>query len=153
MALKTQLQNKRLVALLTQLKQDFPSITFTLGDTFKWSSANQQITYKDEPLGELALLHEVGHYLLNHQDFSSDIDLIEKELQAWSEAEKLAPNYHLKIDTNYVGVCLESYRNWLYQRSLCPNCAHANLQSRNFKFECFNCGYDWVAESLEAASC
>ncbi len=75
-----------------------------------------------------ALLHEAGHAKLNHVTYNSDIELVLLEAIAWNEAETLAKEFNEQIDPDYIQDCLDTYRDWLHQRSTCPRCGIVSFQ-------------------------
>src|SRR5579872_2987754 len=115
---------KQLSALLT-------GVSFAEGDTFCWSPDTRVIRFKpqlDTPTGTWSLLHEAGHAVLNHNDYNSDIELILLEVAAWEQAKQLAQKLGLSIDEDHVQDCIDTYRDWLHQRSTCPRCGLVSLQ-------------------------
>ena len=133
--------------LLETLKADFPAFDFVEASRFSWHAGRKNISYKalkkDDVHGAWALLHEVGHAQLTHEDFSTDIELLKMEVAAWEEAKELAQKYCLDIDEDYVQSCIDSYRDWLHLRSTCPSCYNRSLQSSRTTYHCLNCGTDW----------
>jgi len=126
--------------------QDFPQFSFVGSNQFRWSSKDQEISYDEsakDPAGLWAFLHELGHGLLNHQEYHSDFGLLKLEVAAWQEAEQLAEKYKLKIDKDHVQNCLDSYRDWLHRRSTCPNCGTHSVQTDDKSYRCFNCHSTW----------
>lgn len=132
--------------VLESLKLTYPGISFEAGNTFLWSPKNSKVIYRESASDEVAdwsLLHETGHALLEHHDFATDFDLLLMEVAAWDKAKKLASDMGLSIDEDHVQDCLDTYREWLYQRSTCPSCTSCSLQSDKRTYECFNCGTTW----------
>lgn len=133
--------------LLKTLKKDFPELNFEEGQTFSWSPKNSTVIYKSVNTMELlpvwSLLHEVGHALLDHTHYDSDFHLVKMEMQAWEKAKKLGRKYGHKIDENHIQDCLDTYRDWLYRRSSCPECLTTSFQIDNRTYSCFNCGATW----------
>jgi hypothetical protein len=145
-----------LVGLLVRLRQDFPDINFVADKTFCWSPSNRQVHYRDGATGETAcysLLHELGHALLEHRRYRQDLELLELEMAAWERASRIARDYAVTIDEDYIQNCLDTYRDWLYRRSICPSCATKALQQDappfgKAAYHCFNCHATWeVANS------
>ncbi len=135
-------------ALLAKLQTHFPALSFRPGMRFSWSPANRHVIYnetanKGDEAAIWALLHEVGHALLDHNRYSSDFELVSMELAAWKRAEKLAKEYGHNIDPGHIQDCLDTYRDWLYQRSTCPTCTSCSLQIDDHTYCCFNCGGTW----------
>ncbi len=128
---------------MQQLRQDYPDLTFTAGKRARWVASEQRIDYTtaaDE------LLHELGHALLHHNNYRQDVDLVKIERAAWNKALALAPHYGVKLDPHHIEHILDDYREWLYQRSRCPDCGQTGLQSRiTLIYHCLNCGAHWRA--------
>jgi hypothetical protein len=133
--------------LLTQLRQDYPQLRFVADKAFFWSPADRCIAYKPDASGTAAvfsLLHEVGHALLEHKRYKLDFELLSLEVAAWEEAKRVARTYDITIDEDHAQDCLDSYRDWLYRRSICPRCTTKSLQLDNKPvYKCFNCAATW----------
>ena len=132
---------------LAKLKKDFPDLAFEPGQAFYWSPRGQKVFFKPvdnrDQVAVWSLLHEVGHALLGHKDYETDFELVQMEMQAWTKAEELAKDYGHSIDLNHIQDCLDTYREWLYQRSTCPTCLNCSLQSDSRSYQCFNCSTIW----------
>lgn len=140
-------------SLLKALRRDFPQFTFAETSTFQWSFATNTLSV-DTTSSEFAAfaLHELGHALLDHQSYSRDIDLLKIERDAWNyAATRLALRYDVTIDEHTIQDNLDTYRDWLYARSLCPQCRMTGLQSTPDAYTCFACGCKW--KTNEARSC
>ena len=133
--------------LLSTLRQDFPAVTFVAGDTFHWSPKKQTVFYVDAGIDSesstWSLLHELGHAVLEHQTFQTDFDLLMLEVSAWDKALALGKQYGVTINPDHVQDCLDTYRDWLYQRSTCPACTSCSLQIDAYTYSCFNCNMSW----------
>lgn len=132
---------------LKQLKARFPNLVFSEGKTFYWSPETREVVYN--PAGgkrtaSWSLLHEASHALLNHTTYSTDFELLRLELAAWEYAKELAKDMRISIDENHVQDCLDSYRDWIYARSICPRCGSKSLQQNDLRrYYCFNCHEVW----------
>jgi hypothetical protein len=124
-----------------------PDITFTPGDTFSWNPSQNSITYPTgvevNDLFMCSLLHEIGHAKLLHTNFNSDLNLIEIERDAWEKAKQIAQESNTKIDDEHIEKCMDTYRDWLYARSLCPNCHQCGLQTAFTTYACIFCSHTW----------
>ena len=132
--------------LLIDLKHDYPDINFIEGSSFHWSPSKKQIIYKaaSQDINDTwALLHEVGHALLKHSSYSSDFELLKLEVAAWEKAQEIQSKYSIKVDSEHIQNCLDTYREWLYQRSSCPSCNNTCLQTSLTEYRCFNCHSVW----------
>ena len=130
--------------LLFHLSKSYPSVLFKPADTFYWSPKDKTVYYaEDRPDAQWSLLHELSHALLEHTSYSSDFELLLLEVAAWEKANKLAKNFEISIDPEHIQDCLETYRNWLHQRSACPTCNMRGLQTSPTIYECTNCLSRW----------
>ena len=137
--------------LLHSLRKDFPSLKFKSGQEFCWSYQKQTISYiaqnSNKQSASWALLHELSHALLGHQKYESDLELVTLESEAWAKAKKLATRYGISIDTDHIEDCMDSYRDWLHQRSSCPQCGTHSLQHESESYFCYNCNQTWRVTS------
>ncbi|HEY5152831.1 MAG TPA: ImmA/IrrE family metallo-endopeptidase [Candidatus Saccharimonadales bacterium] len=133
--------------LIARLRAEFPDLHFTPGSQFYWSPETTEIFYKARTRDQHAvwsLLHETGHALLGHRGYKADFELLKLEVAAWEHARKLALSLKLAIDEDHIQDCLDTYRDWLYKRSICPNCTTKSLQQGDFvHYRCFNCHAIW----------
>lgn len=133
--------------LIKRLEAQFPKLIFKSGKQFYWSAETGEIFYKTSAKGEAArwsLLHETGHALLGHNNYHSDVELLRLEVDAWQMARRLAKDAGIKINEDHIEDCLDTYRDWLYKRSICPNCTAKCLQQGDFShYRCFNCHKVW----------
>lgn len=133
--------------LLSKLQRDFPAINFRAGEAFTWSPKDTTVVFVDEPINDTqakwSLLHEVGHGLLEHQTYATDFELVRLEAAAWERAVTLARTYKIKIDQDHIQDCLDTYRDWLHQRSACPTCRTTCLQRSMTIYSCYNCNTEW----------
>jgi hypothetical protein len=134
--------------LLNSLQISFPTLMFTAGESFYWSPETNEVFYTDKGQvdGQLtwSLLHETAHALLSHQSYSADIELIKIEMAAWNKAVLIGELYDITIDEDHIQNCLDTYRDWLYRRSICPSCTTKCLQQTNStQYHCFNCHTVW----------
>jgi len=131
---------------LSHLRSQLPDVTFVADNSFRWDPANQRLHYLDSNNPEqtiMMLLHEAGHALAGHACFKNDLDLLIKEVEAWSKAKVTAKQIDMEIDETTVENCLDSYRHWLDKRSTCPNCSASGYQDEDNCYRCFNCTSRW----------
>ena len=130
--------------LLESVKSDYPDISFESSEAFRWSDENRTIFY--DPQSEYAvwsLLHELGHMISHHQGYSTDTRLVRMEVEAWEKAKELSNKYGQSIDEEYIQDCIDSYRNWQYQRSTCPQCDQTGMEKISGNYTCINCRNQW----------
>ncbi len=134
--------------LIKKLPKDFPALTFEPGADFCWSPKTKTVVYattvEDETVAAWSLLHEVAHALLDHNRYGSDFELLHLEAAAWHKAAELAKAYDYMIDGDHIQDCLDTYRDWLHQRSTCPVCGTTSLQETSRKYRCHNCSTSWT---------
>ncbi|MEO6761442.1 MAG: hypothetical protein ABI220_03645 [Candidatus Saccharimonadales bacterium] len=134
--------------IITRIKNDYPDLSFVEGSSFSWHAQKKHVSYKkttqEQPNhNSWALLHELGHALLGHTDYTNDVELLQMEVSAWHKAKTLAKHYGPKIDDDYIEDCLDTYRDWLHLRSTCPVCFARSLQSTTSVYRCYNCQATW----------
>lgn len=97
------------------------------------SAQNEQNYYN------LQLLHEVGHALCGYFDYQTDVERIKIERAAWMQARGLCAKYHIYYDEEFVEAELDTYRDWLQQRSACPECGLVRYQDAGGAYHCPFC--------------
>ncbi len=132
---------------LKQLQAKFPNLQFREGRVFLWSPETREIVYRARGRGVSAtwsLLHETSHALLGHTTYGTDFELVTLEMQAWEKAKELAAELDVAIDEDHIQDCLDSYRDWIYARSMCPRCGTRSVQQSDLKqYQCYNCHEIW----------
>ena len=61
------------------------------------------------------------------------------EVEAWEKARELAGIYKIPIDEELIEGELDTYRDWLHQKSRCPNCGLTRFQTPDGVFKCPKC--------------
>lgn len=133
--------------LVSDLCTRFPELSFKPGQQFCWSPETNEVFYAIAPWNSSSnwsLLHETGHALLKHVAYQADFELIRLEVAAWDQALLLGTELGIMIDNNHIQDCVDTYRDWLYKRSICPHCATKCLQLKDYShYRCFNCHAVW----------
>jgi hypothetical protein len=139
-------------SLVTKLILDFPQFTFAPSDFFGWSPDTRTIYCQGR--GRAAdLLHELAHALLEHRTYTRDISLLEMERDAWHYAKiTLGPRYWVKISEIVVETALDTYRDWLHARSVCPTCGSTGLQTDTHTYTCLACTQVWQVNDARICS-
>jgi len=133
---------------VNRLRRDFPHYKFAPDKKLCWSPQTSTIFYPTVAHGSPAtvrwgVLHELGHAELAHNHYVTDTHLLRQEVAAWTQAGKIAEQYAITIDSDYVENCLDSYRDWLHKRSICPTCGMHGLQTSRTLYRCINCRLTW----------
>jgi len=131
------------ISLIKNLKIDFPQFIFKRSSCFLWSHSDNTIYYTDEKDDFRLLFHELSHALLNHTDYERDIELIAIEREAWDKTKEIALKYAVVITDDYIQSNLDTYRNWMHERSTCPKCNASGVQTKKHDYKCLACGQQW----------
>ena len=126
-------------ALLTRLEADFPELKFRQGKKFAFRPPRTIVLGPAEPLAELLLLHEVSHAVLGHKTFRMDVERLKMEVAAWEKARELAAKYGIEVDEDLIQGELDTYRDWLHQKSRCPKCGLTRFQTPDARYYCPRC--------------
>lgn len=134
--------------LLASLQADYPNLKFRAGYKFKFRPPRTIYYESPDAVGlkssaynncRLQLLHEVGHALLGHRDFFTDLERVKMECAAWQKAEELCAKYQIEYDDDFAEAELDSYRDWLHQRSTCKACGLTCYQTTDGEYHCPMC--------------
>lgn len=128
---------------LNKIRADFSQFSFVEGESFSWNFETQTIFFENSPNFEAQILHELGHALNSHANFEMDIQLLQMEVEAWQTARELSKKYGIKISNDLVENHLDTYRDWLHKRSLCPNCLVNGFQQSDLSYKCPACRAVW----------
>lgn len=141
---KTSLPSDKFLQQVTSL---VPQARLRESEVFMWSPKDKTIHYAAQhlgsPSGQWSLLHEAAHAALGHRNYESDFELLQLEVAAWTQAKQLGATLHIEIDTNHIEDCLDTYRDWLHQRSTCPTCGNGGIQHSSREYRCHNCLTTW----------
>ncbi len=125
--------------LLERLKVDYPDFCFRRGRKFAFRPPRTIAVGPEEPDDALLLLHEMGHAILGHRDFKTDVGRIKMERAAWEKARELCDKYGVEYDEAVVERELDTYRDWLDQKSRCPDCGLTRFQTPDGEYRCPRC--------------
>lgn len=132
-------------ALLERLSKDFRWLNWRPSKRFAWR-APRTITYerpKNEQINDFwwqnRLLHELGHAVLGHFEFKTDLERLKMEREAWEKAREFCQKYRVKFDEDLMETELDTYRDWLHQRSCCPKCGLTRFQEVGGRYFCPGC--------------
>ncbi|MBQ2695270.1 hypothetical protein IJG04_01375 [Candidatus Saccharibacteria bacterium] len=124
---------------LKRLKTDYSDLRFRNGRKFAFRPPKTVILGPVEPFSELLALHEVSHAILGHKTFRMDVERLRMESEAWDKARELAIEYGIEINEDLIEDELDTYRDWLHQRSRCPKCGLTRFQTQDTKYHCPQC--------------
>jgi hypothetical protein len=133
-----------ITSLANSLQQKYPDFVFQADSEFRWSPQEKTIYYDQHSNDLAALLHELAHASLDHQEYTRDITLIEIERDAWQYATtNLGPTHGIIIEYDTVQESLDTYRDWLHARSTCPSCKATGVQTKKSQYKCILCSSQW----------
>ena len=124
---------------LQRLKEDYPEFRFVEGSKFAFRPPKTIVIGPPEPFSELLALHEVSHAILKHETFRMDIERLRMENEAWEKARELADRYGIEFDDDLMQSELDTYRDWLHQKSRCPVCGLTRFQTPDRVYHCPRC--------------
>ncbi len=125
--------------LIEKLKVEYPELRFKEGQKFAFRPPKTIVIGPREEASDLLLLHEVGHAILGHRNFKTDVERLKMEVAAWGKAQELATIYEVKWDEDVAQEELETYRGWLHQKSRCPVCGLTRFETPDGRYHCPRC--------------
>ena len=137
--------------LLEKLRADHPHLRFEEGSSFHWSPNDQTVYYEVNGDDLATLLHETAHGVLGHSSYGKDTELLHLERDAWSTAVRLGRKYSISIHENTIEDSIDTYRDWIHARSLCPKCQQNGIQAEIDTYRCLLCESTWKVN--EARNC
>ncbi len=142
--------NKQIKEFLLELSAEYQGFSFILSNRFKYKP--KKSIYIDEncsltmPYFALLTLHELGHALCKHGDYNTSVERLRIESEAWECAREVIlthqnwkKQYRITYDEEFVEKMLDSYRDWLHQKTLCKDCGLTRYQTKDGNYHCPNC--------------
>ena len=131
--------DKTEIDFLDTLRQDFSEFRFIIGKKFAFRPPRTIVIGPQEPFWQLLALHEVSHALCKHKAFRMDVERLKMENEAWEQAKELAKRYRVGFDEDVAQRELDTYRDWLHQKSRCPSCGLTRFQTPDSSYHCPRC--------------
>lgn len=143
-------------AFLQKLISDYAQFRFCLNQkrfSFRYCEPKSTIFIgPPKPFFALQALHELGHALSRHKDYTTHVKRLKIESEAWEVAKTVLEKYQEQAKTDqdlakilpkwnqaYVEGCLDTYRDWLHAKSKCKNCGQTRYQTKDGKYHCPFC--------------
>ena len=148
--------------LIDYLKSTYPDLHFSYAKRFKYRYPNHiyierpasgpekpQKDPENPPISPanfaLQTLHELGHALCKHKDYTESVSRLKIEREAWETAKTVYKNLpnslknDIKWDENYVEDSLDTYRDWLHTKTKCKTCGLTRYQTPDGHYHCPYC--------------
>ena len=122
-----------------RLASDFPEFRFIMGRKFAFRPTKTIVIGPKEDGCYALVLHELGHAICKHKNFALDVERLKMESQAWEKAKEIATQYGLEVNEDLVQDELDTYRDWLHQKSRCPGCGLTRFQTPDGAYHCPRC--------------
>ncbi|MBR3116153.1 hypothetical protein IKF30_02900 [Candidatus Saccharibacteria bacterium] len=68
-----------------------------------------------------------------------DVERLKMEVQAWEKAKELALQHGIEVNEELIQQELDTYRDWLHQKSRCPSCGLTRFQTSDGIYHCPRC--------------
>ena len=134
------------IAFLKELSVLYPDFYFKKGPRFKFRPPKTIYVAYDDDNFALLTLHELGHALCKHKDYTTHIQRLKIESEAWEMAKTVlkkhpewAKKYNLTYDEDFAESQLDTYRDWLHAKSKCQKCGLTRFQTPDKTYHCPRC--------------
>lgn len=127
------------VEFLERVVADYPWLRLRIGQKFAFRPPKTIVLGPVEPCSRLLFLHEVSHAVCGHHDFKMDVERLKMEVEAWEKARELACVYGVEVNEELIQTELDTYRDWLHQKSRCPDCGLTRFQTPDSQYHCPLC--------------
>lgn len=124
---------------LAKIRSSYPEYKFVSGKRFSFRPPKTIVMGPEEEKDDSLLLHELGHALSGHKTFSTGARRLKMEVEAWEKAREIAKGLGVEIPDELVEAELDTYRNWLHQKSLCKKCGLTCYQTPDGEYHCPRC--------------
>lgn len=125
---------------LEKVKTKYPIYHFHFGKKFSFRPPKSiYLGSPNDSNFEMLTLHELAHAELGHFSYKTDIERIKMEVSAWETTKKLCQEFNIPFNSSLSEEELDSYRNWLHQKSLCKKCKLTRYQTPDGTYHCPHC--------------
>lgn len=136
---ESSLLNDKNLAFLKTLKSIYPDFSFKPGKKFFFRPKKSIFYIESNDNFRLLLLHELSHALLGHFYFSKSIERLQIERDAWDKTRELCKIHNVPFDESFAETELNTYRDWLHQKTLCKTCGLSCLEVNSESLYCPFC--------------
>ena len=135
----TSLLNEKNLAFLETLKSTYPNFSFKPGPKFLFRPKKTIHYVESNDNFRLLLLHELSHALLGHFSYSKSLERLQIERDAWAKTRELCEQFSVNFDEDVAESELNTYRDWLHQKTLCKTCGLSCLEVNSESLYCPFC--------------
>lgn len=122
-----------------ELKKIYPNVIFRSGSRFRFHPPKTIYYVSSAENFKLLILHELGHALINKNDYKTDIERLKIEQKAWTKAKEITISLNLDFDESFAEQKLDSYRDWLHKKSTCKKCGLTRFETPDGVYHCPHC--------------
>jgi len=133
------LLSERNLSFLKMLKTTYPDFSFKPGHKFVFRPKKTICYIEANDNFRMLLLHELAHAILGHFSFDRSLERLEIERDAWEKTRELCAIYDVPFDENLAESELNSYRDWVHQKTLCKTCGLTCLEVSSESLYCPSC--------------
>lgn len=133
------LLSERNLAFLDSLKKTYPEFTFHPGRKFLFRPQKSIYYLEADENFRLLLLHELAHALLGHFSYQKSLERLQIERDAWEKTRQLCKIHNVTFDEDVAEAELNTYRDWVHQKTLCKTCGLTCLEVSSESLYCPFC--------------
>lgn len=122
------LLSERNLLFLDAIKRDYPEFTFRPGSKFLFRPKKSIHYLEADENFRLLLLHELAHALLGHFSYEKSLERLQIERDAWEKTRELCKKHSIAFDESIAETELDTYRDWVHQKTLCKTCGLTCLE-------------------------
>ncbi|MBQ6130088.1 hypothetical protein IJI72_00065 [Candidatus Saccharibacteria bacterium] len=127
------------LAFLNKIITAFPDLVFKPNKKFTFRPKKTIYYEIKNDHFPLLLLHETAHALLNHYSFDTSLERLTIERDAWEKTRSLCKKFAQPFDEDFAEANLNTYRDWLHQKTLCKVCGLTCLEVSSTTLFCPFC--------------
>lgn len=133
------LLSKRNLAFLETIQTSYPEYNFHPGQKFLFRPPKTINYLESDDNFRLLLLHELAHALLGHFSYQKSLERLQIERDTWEKTRELCKFYSIPFDETLAEAELDTYRDWVHQKTLCKTCGLSCLEVSSESLYCPFC--------------
>ena len=136
---ESSLLSEKNLAFLSAVKESYPDFTFRPGHKFLFRPPKSIRYLESDENFRMLLLHELAHALLHHFSFDRSLERLQIERDAWAKTRELCTLHSVPFDEELAEAELNTYRDWVHQKTLCKHCGLSCLEVSSESLYCPFC--------------